>query len=81
MKVEEQESGNGAGEREAHPRDERLRDLRKKRETSEGQRRDRGDTCRKSVETVDKVERVVHADDPQHREGDGDRERELDQAI
>ena len=81
MEVEEQEPCDRPGEREAHPRDERLGDLRQKRETSEGQRRDRGDTCGKAVETIDEVERVIHPDDPEHRERDGNGKRKLDETI
>src|SRR6266850_2955521 len=81
MEVEEQETRDRAGERETHPRDERLGDLREKREPSEGERSDRGDTGGETVQAVDEVERVIHPDDPQHREGDRDGERQLDQAI
>src|SRR2546430_2548352 len=81
MEVEEQETSDRASEREPHPRDERLGDLREKRQASEGERGDRGDTGGETVQTVDEVECVVHPDDPQHRERDGDGERELDQPI
>src|SRR6267143_859272 len=81
MEVEEQEPSYRAGEREAHPCDERLRDLRKERETSKRDRRDRRDSRRETIQTVDEVQRVIHANDPEHRERDRDGERELDQTI
>src|SRR5437899_7541126 len=81
MEVEEEEPRDRAREREGHPRDERLRDLRQERQTAKRERGDGSDARRKTVKPVDEVERDVHADDPEHRERDGDRERELDQAI
>ena len=81
MEVEEEESCDRASEGEGHPRDERLRDLRQERETAERKRGDSGDAGRETIEPVDEVECDVHADDPEHRERDGDGERELDHAI
>src|SRR6266550_6008275 len=68
MEIEEKESRDRAGERETHPRDERLGYLRQKRETSKRQRRDGRDARRETIQAVDEVERVIHADDPEHRE-------------
>src|SRR4029077_11437218 len=81
MEVEEQETRDCSGQRETHPRDERLGDLRQKREASERERRDRGDAGGKNIQGGGEVEGLVHPDDPQHRERDGGRERELDQPI
>ena len=74
MEVEEQEPGDRARQRETHPRDEWLRDLRKESESSECDRGDSRNAGREPVKTVDEVQRVVHTHDPQHRERDGDGE-------
>ena len=81
MEVEQEEAERRAGERERHPRDERLGYLRQERDRPERCRGDRRDTGREAIETVDEVQRDVHADDPEERERDGDGERELDESA
>ena len=79
MEVEEQEPDRRAGQRERHPRDERLRYLWQERNRPERRRGDGGDTGGETVESVDEVERYVHADDPETGEGDREREAKLDE--
>ncbi|OLD10913.1 MAG: hypothetical protein AUJ06_01295 [Chloroflexi bacterium 13_1_40CM_3_70_6] len=81
MEVEQQEPADRAGEREGHPRDERLGDLGQEREATERQRGDGGDPGGEPIKPVHEIERDVHANNPEHRERHGNGIRELQEAI
>src|SRR5438045_2243229 len=70
MQVEPQDPDRRAGQRQRQPRDEGLRYLWQERARPERRRRDRSDAGGETVKSVDEVERDVHADDPETREGD-----------
>ena len=81
VEVEDQKAADRAGEREVHPRDERLVHGGQERRRAEGHRGDPGHAGREAIQAIDEVQRVVHADDPKDGEADPDRRGKRDQAV